>query len=184
MGTRAPGFSLPNPDGNVVSLDDFAADPALLVVFMCNHCPFVKHIREGLAEFAREFMPRGLAMVAINSNDVVAHPADAPERMAEEAEQAGYVFPYLFDETQEVAKRYGAACTPDFFLYDGDRNLVYRGQFDDSRPGNALPVTGADLARAVEAVLAGEPVPGDQIPSIGCNIKWIPGNEPRWYGAG
>lgn len=183
LGTKAPAFSLPDPDGQVVSLDDFTSDPALLVVFLCNHCPFVKHIRSGLAEFAREFRPRGMAMVAINSNDISAHPNDAPEYMAVEADEAGYVFPYLFDETQDVAKRYGAACTPDFFLYDADRSLVYRGQFDDSRPGKDVPVTGADLAQAVEALLAGETVSPHQTPSLGCNIKWIPGNEPEWFGA-
>ena len=182
LGAPLPPFSLPDTSGAVVSPEDFSQDPALLVVFLCNHCPFVKHIRDGLAEFAREHMPRGMAMVAINANDAEAYPEDSPERMAEEAEDAGYVFPYLFDQTQEVAKAFGAACTPDFFLYDRERRLVYRGQFDESRPGNGAPVTGASLTQAVEAVLAEEPVAVEQVPSLGCNIKWRAGNAPEWYG--
>jgi len=172
LGTKAPAFRLPDTDGKMVALDDFHELPALLVMFICNHCPFVKHIRGGLAQFGRDYQNRGLAIVAISSNDVRAYPEDSPEKMAKEKRAAGYVFPYLYDETQEVAKAYHAACTPDFFLYDRERRLVYRGQFDASRPSNQKPVTGADLRAAVEAVLAGKPVSTDQKPSIGCNIKW------------
>ena len=173
LGTPAPDFKLREPgSGKIVARDDFRDAKALLVMFLCNHCPFVKHIRKGLADFGRDYQPRGLAVVAINSNDVVNYPADSPEKMIEEAKTAGYVFPYLYDETQAVAKTYRAACTPDFFLYDADRKLVYRGQFDDSRPGNGRPVTGADLRRAADAMLSGAPVPADQKASIGCNMKW------------
>ena len=179
LGTPAPPFRLPDTTGGMVSLDDFKTAPALLVMFICNHCPFVKHIRSGLAAFGRDYQKAGLAIVAINSNDVSSYPQDSPERMAAEVKQAGYTFPYLYDETQAVAKAYGAACTPDLFLYDRDRRLVYRGQFDDSRPSNGRPVTGADLRAAADAVLAGRPVPDEQRPSIGCNIKWKRGNGPR-----
>lgn len=172
LGTPAPDFALPDTDGTIVRLSDFADQPALLVVFMCNHCPFVKHLREGLAEFAREYTEKGLGMVGISANDASSYPQDGPEEMAREKEEAGYVFPYLYDETQNIARAYAAACTPDFFLFDRKRRLVYRGQFDDSRPGNDHPVTGADLRAAVDAVLAGQPVPDSQKPSIGCNIKW------------
>jgi len=172
LGTPAPPFSLPDPSGKVFRLEDFPDAQALLVMFICNHCPFVKHLRQPLADFAKEYQQRGVAIVAINSNDVANYPDDSPEKMAEESRLAGYTFPYLFDETQEVAKAYDAACTPDFFLYDKDRKLVYRGQFDDSRPGSDIPVTGKDLRAALDAVLAGQPVPQDQKPSIGCNIKW------------
>lgn len=182
LGTRAPDFRLPEPDGHLVARDDFAGAAALLVAFICNHCPYVKHIRAGLAAFARDYQPRGLAIVAINANDVAAYPDDAPAKMAEEKRLAGYAFPYLFDEDQAVAKAYRAACTPDFFLFDRQRALVYRGQFDDSRPGNDRPVTGADLRAAADAVLAGRPVAGDQRPSIGCNIKWKPGAAPDYFG--
>lgn len=173
LGTKAPSFRLPDPatDTNV-TLEDFEPAPGLLVVFLCNHCPFVKHIREGLAAFARDYVAQGLAIVGINSNDVAAYPEDRPEKMVEEAKQAGWVFPYLFDETQEVARAYDAACTPDFFLFDRERTLVYRGQFDASRPGNDVPVTGRDLRAACDALLAGKPIPTEQTPSIGCNIKW------------
>ncbi len=181
LGTPAPDFQLPDPAGRVHRRDDFAAAPALLVAFICNHCPFVKHIRDGLARFARDYQPRGLAIVAINSNDVRTHPEDSPEMMAREVVEAGYIFPYLFDEEQTVARAYRAACTPDFYLFDGERRLAYRGQFDDSRPGAAAPVTGADLRAAADALLAGEPVPAQQRPSLGCNIKWKPGNEPEWF---
>jgi peroxiredoxin len=181
LGSKAPDFSLPDTDGRMVSLGDFEGTPALLVVFLCNHCPFVKHIRFGLARFAEEYGRRGLAVVGINSNDVASYPADAPERMAEEKKTVGYPFPYLYDETQEVAKAYRAACTPDFFLFDRDRRLVYRGQFDASRPSNRQPVTGADLRAAADKLLAGEPVPTDQHPSIGCNIKWKRENAPEYY---
>jgi peroxiredoxin len=181
LGTPAPDFRLPDTDGRAVARDDFRDAPALLVMFICNHCPFVQHIRAGLAEFARDYQPRGLAIVAINSNDVAAHPDDRPEKMREERQRAGYLFPYLFDETQAVARAYRAACTPDFFLFDRSRRLVYRGQFDDSRPGNDRPVTGADLRAAADAVLAGTAQPADQRPSIGCNIKWKPGAAPEWF---
>jgi peroxiredoxin len=178
LGTPAPDFALPDTQGRIVTRDSFAAARGLVVAFICNHCPFVKHIREGLARFGRDYADRGLAIVAINSNDAERYPADAPERMAEEVKSAGYVFPYLYDESQAVARAYGAACTPDFFLFDAERRLVYRGQFDGSRPSNRVPVTGADLRAAADAVLAGRPVPADQRASIGCNIKWKPGNEP------
>jgi len=184
LGSSAPDFALHEPaSGRTVSLSDFDDAPALLVVFLSNHCPFVKHIAEGLAAFAREYAERGLAVVGINANDVDAYPADAPERMIEEVERRGYVFPYLFDETQEVAKAYRAACTPDFFLYDVERRLSYRGQFDDSRPSLDRPVTGADLRAATEAVLVGAVAPEPQVPSVGCNIKWKPGNAPEWFGS-
>ena len=180
LGTRAPEFQLPDTNGKTVSLADLKNARALLVIFMCNHCPFVKHIRAGLAQLARDYQPRGLAMVGISSNDVANYPADSPAKMAEEARAAGYVFPYLYDESQEVAKAYRAACTPDIYLFDKDKRLVYRGQFDDSRPGNSIPVTGKDLRAAIDAVLAGKPVPANQKPSIGCNIKWKRGNEPEY----
>ena len=182
LGTPAPDFRLVNVDGRIVGLSDFADQPALLVVFMCNHCPFVKHVAGGIAQLAHDYMPRGVAVVGINSNDAATHPQDSPEQMVHEAEQRGYPFPYLYDDTQEVAKAYGAACTPDFFLYDKSRKLVYRGQLDGSRPGNNIPVTGADLRAALDAVLAGRAPPKKQIPSIGCNIKWREGNEPDYFG--
>lgn len=171
LGTVAPDFQLPDPQGKRVALADFGHTP-LLVAFICNHCPYVKHIQSRFAQFAREYQSRGIRVVAISSNDVDSYPQDGPEKMAEEITKAGYTFPYLFDETQEVAKAYRAACTPDFFLFDRDRRLVYRGQFDDSRPNNGRPVTGADLRAACDAVLADRPVPGNQKPSVGCNIKW------------
>ena len=181
LGTPAPAFSLPEPTtGRVVALADFQDAPALLVIFMCNHCPFVKHIREGLVRFARDYQARGLAIVAISANDVANYPSDSPTKMAEEARLFGYPFLYLYDETQAVAKAYRAACTPDFFLFAAPCELVYRGQFDSSRPGNSMPVTGADLRAAVDAVLAGRSVPSDQKPSIGCNIKWKAGNAPDY----
>jgi peroxiredoxin len=180
LGTQAPDFRLPDPSGPIVSLADFRSAPALLVIFMCNHCPYVKHIRDGLAKLARDYRPRGVAVVGINSNDVANYPADSPARMKEEATAAGYIFPYLYDETQAVAKAYRAACTPDIYLFDKDQRLAYRGQFDDSRPGNGIPVTGRDIRAALDAVLAGKPVPPNQKPSIGCNIKWKPGNEPEY----
>lgn len=178
LGAQAADFRLPDTHGNMISLSDFESEKALLVVFMCNHCPYVKHLRSALAEFADRNMASGVAIVGINSNDASMHPADSPAKMAEEAKAVGYHFPYLYDESQEVAKAYGAACTPDFFLYDANRTLVYRGQFDSSRPGNDIPVTGSDLQAAVDAVLGGGEVPGEQIPSVGCNIKWKPGNAP------
>jgi peroxiredoxin len=182
LGTKAPDFRLPNTNGRgMVSLADFKEANALVVTFMCNHCPYVKHIRSGLAQLARDYLPRGMAMVGISSNDITNYPADSPERMTEEAKVAGYIFPYLYDETQSVAKAYRAACTPDIYLFDKDQRLVYRGQFDDSRPDKSLPVTGKDLRAALEAVLSGKPVSPHQMPSIGCNIKWKPGNQPEYF---
>jgi peroxiredoxin len=183
LGTAAPDFRLPDTTagGKEVALADFDAAPALLVAFICNHCPFVQHVAGELAALSRDLPAQGVPVVAISSNDVAAYPADSPEAMAEEAARQGWAFPYLYDESQEVAKAYRAACTPDFFLFDSDRKLVYRGQLDASRPGNGLPVTGADLRAAVDAVLAGRPVPEDQRPSLGCNIKWKAGNEPDYF---
>ena len=181
LGTIAPGFHLPDTDGKTVSLADFKGRPALLVLFLCNHCPYVVHIRDGLAQLAREYMTRGVGIVGINANDEIKYPADSPQKMKAEAKAAGYVFPYLFDATQKVAKSYRAACTPDIFLFDKDQRLVYRGQFDDSRPDNQQPVTGKDLREALEAVLGGQPPLKIQRASIGCNIKWNPGNEPDYY---
>lgn len=182
LGTQAPDFRLPDTSGKEMGLSDFVQARALVVVFMCNHCPYVKHIRSGLAELGRDYLPRQVAVVGINANDVENYPADSPARMAEEVRAAGYCFPYLYDETQEVAKAYRAACTPDIYLFDQHQRLVYRGQFDDSRPGNGLPVTGRDVRAALEAVLAGKAVAANQKPSIGCNIKWKPGNEPDYFG--
>jgi peroxiredoxin len=181
LGAEAPAFSLPNIDGSTVSLADSEDARALLVMFVCNHCPFVKHIAAELAKLGRDYADRGVAIVGINSNDVENYADDSPEKMRQEAEQQGYTFPYLYDETQEVAKAYRAACTPDFFLFDGTRRLVYRGQLDSSRPGSGIPVTGEDLRAALDAVLADEAVPTEQRASIGCNIKWKPGNEPEYF---
>ncbi|HVS63752.1 MAG TPA: thioredoxin family protein [Thermoanaerobaculia bacterium] len=183
IGTRAPEFDLPNAAGERHSLDEHPGAKGHLVMFICNHCPFVKHLRSALADFGRAYQARGLAIYAISSNDVTSHPEDAPEKMAEEARRVGYTFPYLYDESQEVAKAYKAACTPDFFLFDQDRRLVYRGQFDDSRPGNGRPVTGSDLRAAADALLEGRKVSSQQRPSVGCNIKWKPGNEPDYFAA-
>ena len=171
LGTPAPDFRLPDTAGNLVSLADFASAPALVVLFICNHCPYVQHIRAGLAQFGRDYQRRA-AIVAITSNDAGNYPADSPDKMALEARAAGYTFPYLYDESQAVARAFHAACTPDIFLFDNNRNLAYRGQFDDSRPGNGRPVTGADLRAALDAVLAGKLAPAPRPPSIGCNIKW------------
>jgi peroxiredoxin len=181
LGTQAPDFRLPDPSGKAVSLADFKGAPALLVVFMCNHCPYVKHVRAGLAKLARDYQPRRVAVVGVNSNDVANYAADSPAKMAEEAASAGYIFPYLYDESQAVAKAYRAACTPDMYLFDKDQRLLYRGQFDDSRPGNGIAVTGKDLRAALDALLAGKPVSPNQKASIGCNIKWKPGNEPEYF---
>jgi len=181
LGTPAPDFGLPDTTGRKVSRDDFREAPALLVVFMCNHCPYVKHVSAGLAKLTREYQAKGVAVVGINSNDAAGYPDDSPERMGEEATKMGYTFPYLYDEAQAVAKAYRAACTPDFFVFDKSRRLVYRGQMDDSRPGNGKPVTGGDLRAALDATLAGKPVSADQKPSIGCNIKWKSGNGPDYY---
>jgi peroxiredoxin len=182
LGTRAPAFRLPDARGALHGLDDHADAKAVLVVFMCNHCPFVKHVRGQLVALGRELPARGVAMFGINANDPERYPDDSAPRMLAEAETWGYAFPYLIDATQEVAKSYRAACTPDFFLFDQGRALVYRGQLDGSRPGNDVPVTGADLRAAIDAVLAGRPVSPEQKPSVGCNIKWKPGNEPEWFG--
>ena len=180
LGTEAPDFRLPDFAGQMHALADFRDRSALLVAFICGHCPFVRHIRGEFARYAREYRARGLAVVAINSNDLAAYPQDGPDGMRAEAAELGYDFPYLLDETQAVAKGYRAACTPDFFLFDADRRLVYRGQFDSSRPGNGQAVTGADLRAATTAVLEGRPPRAQQTPSIGCNIKWKPGNEPDY----
>jgi len=181
LGTTAPDFALPDTAGNTVSRSDFAGRP-LLVMFICNHCPFVKHVRRKLAELCRQYQGKGVGVVGIQSNDILGYPDDSPENMAREIKQVGYTFPYLYDETQEVAKAYRAACTPDFFLFDAEHRLVYRGQMDSSRPGNGIPLTGGDLTAAVDAVVAGQPVSAEQRPSAGCNIKWKPGNEPDYFG--
>ena len=183
LGTTAPDFTLPDTDGRIVSRADFRDAPALLVMFICNHCPYVKHVQHELARIGRDYGPRGAALVAISSNDAAAYPADGPALMRDEKARAGYPFPYLYDETQEVAKAYRAACTPDFFLFDGGGLLAYRGQLDDSRPKNAEPVTGRDLRAALDAVLAGRPLSSEQRPSIGCNIKWRVGSEPVYFPA-
>lgn len=171
LGTPAPDFALPDTEGRTVRRSDFAGKP-LLVAFLCNHCPYVKHIANDLAQVAAKHQQKGVAVVGINSNDAVSYPEDSPAQMRVEKRTRGYTFPYLFDETQEVARAYHAQCTPDFFLYDASHHLVYRGQFDDARPGNGKPITGIDLTMAVEAMLAGRPMPGVQKPSMGCNIKW------------
>ena len=181
LGTRAPDFALPNVDGRTVTRADAAGPRGTLVMFICNHCPFVKHVADQLAALGRDCLPRGIGVVAISSNDVSSHPADSPEQMVHEAEERGYVFPYLYDETQDVAHAYHAACTPDFFLFDGDCKLAYRGQLDASRPGSDVPVTGADLRAAIDALVAGRPVATEQRPSLGCTIKWKPGNEPAYF---
>jgi len=173
LGTSAPAFSLPDTTtGKTVSIADFQNAPALLVMFICNHCPYVKHVRAGIAQLAKDYQARKVAVVAISSNDVKTHPDDSPAKMAIEAKEAGYTFPYLYDESQAVARAYQAACTPDLFLFDREKRLVYRGQLDDSRPGNGIPVTCKDLRAALDAVLAGKPVSKEQKASIGCNIKW------------
>jgi peroxiredoxin len=183
LGTPLPDFDLPDPTGKLHGPAEVADAAGVLVAFVCNHCPFVIHIGPTLGKRTRQWMDQGLAVLAINANDIAAYPQDAPEHMPAFAEQNGWSFPYLLDETQQVAHAFRAACTPDLFLFDRERKLAYRGQFDASRPGNNQPVTGDDLDRAVQAVLAGRPVPGDQIPSIGCNIKWKRGNEPDYSSA-
>lgn len=182
LGTAAPEFSLPDTEGNIVSLDNFKDAKALLVVFACNHCPYVIHIRDVMVAMIKEYQDQGLAAVTINSNDVANYPDDSPEKMRQEATTHGYTFPYLFDEDQSVAHAYKAACTPDLFLFDAKHKLVYRGQFDDSRPNKDIPVTGQDLRAAIDAVLNGQDAPNGQKPSMGCNIKWKQGNEPNYYG--
>lgn len=180
LGVKAPDFSLPDTQGRMVSLSDFKDAPVLLVVFMCNHCPFVKHIIDELVKLVKEYQQKGAAAVGINSNDVEGYPEDRPEMMAKAAKEKGFTFPYLYDQSQKVAKAYRAACTPDFFLFDGDRKLVYRGQMDDSRPGNGIPVMGRDLRAALDAALEGKKVPVVQKPSMGCNIKWKDGESPEY----
>ncbi|HEU6449073.1 MAG TPA: thioredoxin family protein [Verrucomicrobiae bacterium] len=180
LGTTAPDFQLPDTNGKIVSLSDFREKP-LLVMFICNHCPFVKHIRTELSKLGHDYQRRGVGIVAISSNDIENYPDDSPACMKEEAKSAGYTFPYLFDESQAVAKSYRAACTPDFYLFDGDRKLVYRGQFDDSRPGNGIAVTGKDLRATLDALLSGKEISQNQKPSIGCNIKWKSGNAPDYF---
>ena len=178
LGTSAPPFALPDPTGKIYRLEDFKDAPTLLVAFICNHCPFVKHLKRELAQFARDYAPKGLVVVAINANDEKEYPEDSLPNMAKDVKRFGYIFPYLQDKSQQVATAYRAACTPDFFLYGKDHRLFYHGQFDDSRPNNDKPVTGADLRAAADAVLRGGPPPARQLPSIGCNIKWLAGNAP------
>jgi peroxiredoxin len=181
LGTRAPDFALPDAiTGRTFRLEDFAGQPALLVAFLCNHCPYVRHILDGLVQFAGEYGPKGLAVAAISANDAAAYPEDAPQAMAKLARERGFTFPYLYDESQAAALAYEAICTPDFFLFDRERRLVYRGQFDASRPGSQVPVTGADLRAAAEAVLDGRPAPAEQTPSAGCSLKWQAANAPEW----
>ncbi len=181
IGTPLPSFSLPDFDGKTVTDADFAGSKALLVTFICNHCPFVRHIRQDFSRVVKEYQAKGLRVVAIASNDTKEFPEDGPAGMKEEAAEVGYTFPYLFDEKQKVAQAFHAACTPDLFLFDSQRRLAYRGQFDGSRPKNGVPVTGADLRAALEAVVAGKPAPAMQKPSMGCNIKWSPGNAPEYF---
>jgi thiol-disulfide isomerase/thioredoxin len=181
LGTLLPSFRLKDTTGALRGPDDFPDAKAFLILFICNHCPYVLHIRSGLVSFAKEYIPKGIGILAVNSNDPERYPADSYEAMKREVRKAGYPFPYLYDETQEVARQFQAACTPDIYLFDGARRLVYRGQFDGSRPGNDVPVTGEDLRAACDAVLEGREVSPQQRPSIGCNIKWKPGNEPPWF---
>jgi peroxiredoxin len=181
LGTTLPAFRLRDLNGKAVTSNDFAKSQGLLVAFICPHCPYVRHVRAEFARLASEIQQRGIAVIAINSNDTTAFPDDSPDGMRKEAAEVGYTFPYLFDDTQEVAKSFRAACTPDFFLFDSQRRLVYRGQFDDSRPNSQVPVTGKDLRGAIDALLAGKPIPTEQRPSLGCNIKWIRGSEPDYF---
>ncbi len=182
LGTQAPDFRLPDViSGNAVSLDTFAGTQGLLVMFICRHCPYVQHIKEELARLGRDYAKQAIGIVAISANDAGKYPDDAPDRLKAMAQELGFAFPFCYDERQDAAKAYAAACTPDFFLFDRDRALVYRGQLDDSRPDNGKPVTGKDLRAAIDAVLGGTPVSREQRPSIGCNIKWKPGNEPAYF---
>ncbi len=183
LGTEAPSFTLADPEGNSFDLSKQQIDRGLLVIFMCNHCPYVIHIREQLVQRIREYQGQGITVVAINSNDYITHPDDSPERMAQDAKKFGYTFPYLVDEAQQVARAYQAACTPDLYLFDQDRKLVYRGQFDSARPGNTTPVSGDDLTAAVAQMLEGKEIQVVQQPSMGCNIKWKAGNEPSYFGS-
>lgn len=182
FGWKPPDFDLPGVDGRRYTLADVRGPNGLLVMFICNHCPYVKHLRTQLADLTARYLDKGVGIVGINSNDVASYPDDSPEKMRVEAKSVGYRFPYLLDDTQEVAKSYTAACTPDFFLFDADHRLVYRGQFDSSRPGNNLTITGADLAAALDAVVAGKKPKSEQAPSLGCNIKWKAGNAPAYFG--
>ena len=182
LGSKAPDFKLPDSKGKIISIADFSDSPAPLVVFMCNHCPYVKHVRQELVSLVKEYQEKGVAVVGINSNDAESYPDDSPDKMRAAEEEHGYTFAYLIDETQQVAKEFRAACTPDIFLFDKDKKLVYRGQMDGSRPGNNVPVTGRDLRNAMDAVLEGRPVDENQKPSMGCNIKWKPRNEPGYFG--
>ena len=181
LGTPAPDFSLPDANSKVVSLADFKDSPALVVMFLCNHCPYVQHIRPTVSKLVREYQAKGVAFVGVNSNDAEKYPADSPAMMLEEIKAADYSFPYLYDNEQNLAKTFRAACTPDFYVFDRSRKLCYRGRFDGSSPKNDIPTTGEDLRAALDAVLAGKPVPGEQKPSMGCNIKWRPGNEPDYF---
>lgn len=182
LGTKAPGFSLPDVvSGKTVSLETFAGKKALMVMFICRHCPFVQHVKQELARIGKDYTNKDVGIIAISSNDADAYPEDSPESLKEMAAELGFSFPFCYDKSQEMAKTYTAACTPDFFLFDAGRRLVYRGQLDDSRPGNREPVTGRDIRAAIESVLAGEPVTAGQKPSIGCNIKWKPGNQPAYF---
>lgn len=182
LGTKAPAFSLPDVvTGNTVTLETFAGKQALLVMFICRHCPYVKHVQDGLVKLGRDYVDDDIGIVAISANDAEEYPDDRPESLKELVESAGFTFPFCHDESQEAAKAYTAACTPDFFLFDAERQLVYRGQLDNSRPGNDKPVTGNDLRAAIEATLAGQPVGQNQKPSVGCNIKWKQGNEPDYF---
>lgn len=180
LGTKAPDFQLPNTvSGETISLATFADKKALLVMFICQHCPFVKHIKAELARLGKDYQRQSVGIVAISANDIANYPDDAPDKLKAMALEFDFTFPVCYDETQETAKAYTAACTPDFFLFDADRQLVYQGQLDDSRPSNGMPVTGKDLRSAIDAVLADKPLSADRKPSIGCNIKWKPGNEPK-----
>ncbi|HEY9763551.1 MAG TPA: thioredoxin family protein [Trichocoleus sp.] len=183
LGTSAPDFALPDVvSGEVISLETFAGDSALLVIFLCQHCPFVKHVQQELVRLGQEYIPKGVGVVAISANNVETHPQDSPENLKAMAQSLKFNFPLCYDESQETAKQYTAACTPDFFVFDSEVKLAYRGQLDDSRPSNGMPVTGKDLRAALDAILAGKPVDPDQKPSVGCNIKWKPGNEPPYFG--
>lgn len=183
LGTKAPDFTLHDVvSGRTYSPEAFKRNKAFLVMFICNHCPYVKLIKEHLVDYATDYMPEGVGIVAISSNDIENYPEDSPEKMKEDADEYGYPFPYLYDEDQEAAHAYKAACTPDFFLFDENQELYYRGQFDSARPKNDIEPTGEDLREATNRLLAGEPAPEKQIPSMGCNIKWKKGNEPEWYG--
>ena len=184
LGTTAPSFNLEDVTaGTTVTLTNFTDKKGLLVMFICQHCPFVKHIEDELGKIGQDYVPQGMGVVAISANNIKTHPQDSPDNMREQVKRAGFNFPYAYDATQEVAKSYTAACTPDFFLFDGDLKLAYRGQLDDSRPGNDKPVDGKDLRAALDQLVAGQAIPTDQKPSIGCNIKWTPGSEPAYFGA-